>query len=372
MSSRRKLFLAKTHTALENLQRRIDEEKQYCSFESIDKAVYSKIKISEYDMIFIDECSTIDNRLMSLLLEKISDEVLLILAGDIYQIEAIDFGNWFFYAKEIMPKKSIIELNDTWRTEDENLKHLWNEVRYKKDLITEVLAMDGPYSKEISNDLFVKKDGDEVVLCLNYDGKFGLNSINNYFQESNEQNVFEWKEWTYKIGDPILFNENKRFPMLYNNLKGRIVDIKKGNDYQFFIKVPLNITSIDSKKNDFQIVDWENDSTIISFYVREKDGGTTDEEREEAKINSIVPFQLAYAVSIHKAQGLEYNSVKVVIPSSNTEFISHGVFYTAITRAKEKLKIYWSADTMDKIIKSFYSSQSIGQSLPLIKELLKK
>lgn len=155
-----------------------------------------------------------------------------------------------------MPKKSIIELNDTWRTEDENLKHLWNEVRYKKDLITEVLAMDGPYSKEISNDLFVKKDGDEVVVCLNYDGKFGLNSINNYFQESNEQNVFEWKEWTYKIGDPILFNENKRFPMLYNNLKGRIVDIKKGNDYlQFFIKVPLNITSIDSKKNDFQIVD---------------------------------------------------------------------------------------------------------------------
>ena len=182
--------------------------------------------------------------------------LLLILAGDIYQIEAIDFGNWFFYAKEIMPKKSIIELNDTWRTEDENLKHLWNEVRYKKDLITEVLAMDGPYSKEISNDLFVKKDGDEVVVCLNYDGKFGLNSINNYFQESNEQNVFEWKEWTYKIGDPILFNENKRFPMLYNNLKGRIVDIKKGNDYlQFFIKVPLNITSIDSKKNDFQIVD---------------------------------------------------------------------------------------------------------------------
>lgn len=33
----------------------------------------------------------------------------------------------------------------------------------------------------------------------------------------------------------------------------------------------------------------------------------------------IVPFQLAYAVSIHKAQGLEYRSVKVVIPSSNAE-----------------------------------------------------
>lgn len=55
---------------------------------------------------------------------------------------------------------------------------------------------------------------------------------------------------------------------------------------------------------------------------------------------SVVPFQLAYTVSIHKAQGLEYNSAKEVIPSSNSEQISHGIFYTAITRAKEKLKIF--------------------------------
>ncbi len=33
---------------------------------------------------------------------------------------------------------------------------------------------------------------------------------------------------------------------------------------------------------------------------------------------SVVPFQLAYTVSIHKAQGLEYNSAKEVIPSSNS------------------------------------------------------
>lgn len=49
-------------------------------------------------------------------------------------------------------------------------------------------------------------------------------------------------------------------------------------------------------------------------------------------------FQLAYAVSIHKAQGLEYRSVKVVIPSSNAEKITHGIFYTAITACKRKAK----------------------------------
>ena len=67
---------------------------------------------------------------------------------------------------------------------------------------------------------------------------------------------------------------------------------------------------------------------------------TTDEDYEVARMKSIIPFQLAYAVSIHKAQGLEYNSVKVVIPQSNTEKITHGIFYTAITRAKQKYGVY--------------------------------
>ena len=50
-------------------------------------------------------------------------------------------------------------------------------------------------------------------------------------------------------------------------------------------------------------------------------------------MKAVVPFQLAYAVSIHKAQGLEYDSVKIVIPDSISERVTHGVFYTAITRA---------------------------------------
>lgn len=78
-----------------------------------------------------------------------------------------------------------------------------------------------------------------------------------------------------------------------------------------------------------------------------------DELSEEERVKTVIPFQIAYAISIHKAQGLEYKSVKVVIPSSNAERITHSIFYTAITRAKEKLKIFWSAETMDAIVKSF-------------------
>ena len=87
-------------------------------------------------------------------------------------------------------------------------------------------------------------------------------------------------------------------------------------------------------------------------------------------MRSVIPFQLAYAVSIHKAQGLEYDSVKVIIPNSNSEKITHGIFYTAITRAKKRLKIYWSAETMDKIVKSFSVDEPKQRSLEIVRAKL--
>ena len=68
---------------------------------------------------------------------------------------------------------------------------------------------------------------------------------------------------------------------------------------------------------------------------------------------TIVPFQVAYAVSIHKAQGLEYDTVKIIISNEIEEQITHNIFYTAITRAKKKLKIYWSPETEKSVIARF-------------------
>lgn len=371
MDGRRKLFLTKTHTALENLKRRIKLPGVGSQFMGIDKFINSYVS-SDYDVIFVDECSTIDNRTMVQFLKKISKDSLLVFAGDIYQIESIDFGNWFFYAKEILPSKSIVELNSTWRTQEPKIQNLWEEVRFLKPLITEMLVIDGPFSENIGKNILEKSDDDEVVLCLNYDGKFGLNSINSYFQDANPSpDVFYWFEWKYKIGDPVLFNESKRFPMLYNNLKGVITDIKSGvNCITFTVEIPIVLTAIDISGYELEIVSRTANTTQVCFTVYEKDESKTDEDYETARMKSVVPFQLAYAVSIHKAQGLEYNSIKVVIPNSNSERITHGVFYTAITRTKEKLKIFWSSDTMNQIISGFNNAKGNGVSLDIIRALL--
>lgn len=79
-----------------------------------------------------------------------------------------------------------------------------------------------------------------------------------------------------------------------------------------------------------------------------------------------------HAVSIHKAQGLEYDSVKVIIPSNNAEKITHGIFYTAITRAKTNLKIYWSSETMHDVVKGFATDESKRKSLEIVKTKLGK
>lgn len=75
---------------------------------------------------------------------------------------------------------------------------------------------------------------------------------------------------------------------------------------------------------------------------------STDEDEESS--SAVVPFQVTYAVSIHKAQGLEYSSVKVVITDEIEELVTHNIFYTAITRAKEMLKIYWTPEAKKKIL----------------------
>ena len=220
MNQSKKLFLTKTHTALQNLERRIENPGLDSDFISIDSFTKT-ITLTDYDIVFVDECSTIDNRTMKRLLEKIDESTLLVLAGDIYQIESIDFGNWFYYAKDIIKTDGAnVELLNTWRTDKKELKGLWDEVRKIQPIITEKLAIDGPFSADIGEEIFVSQDEDEIVLCLNYDGKFGLNNMNLYFQNANTKSeVYTWAEWTFKVGDPVIFLDTKRSPILYDVVK---------------------------------------------------------------------------------------------------------------------------------------------------------
>lgn len=76
-------------------------------------------------------------------------------------------------------------------------------------------------------------------------------------------------------------------------------------------------------------------------------------------------------MSIHKVQGLEFDKVKIIITSDTEEYISKKIFYTAITRAKRILEIYWNPEVPNKIFSNMIEeSKSTDRDLSVFKRLI--
>lgn len=361
-SDKNKLFLANTNPAVDNLKRRVSTAN--CTFSTITSFLMRRNRITNYDILIIDECSTVSNRDMRAILEK-STFSLLVLVGDVYQIESIRFGNWFSVTREFIPKTSVFELTTPYRSKNDALLELWNRVRKMDETLLEHMTKMN-YSVSLDSTIFENFEKDEIILCLNYDGLYGINNINRFLQEANPKQPISWGIYLFKVNDPILFNESERFaPLIYNNMKGKIVKIViSDNQIQFDIELDKIINGLDARGYDFILLDNSLDgNSVIRFLV---DKSENSDEDDDPYSKSKIPFQIAYAVSIHKAQGLEYNSVKIVITDEINELITHNIFYTAITRTRDKLKIYWTPEVGKKVLSSI-TPRTNGKDLALLK-----
>ncbi|MBR6983114.1 MAG: AAA family ATPase [Ruminococcus sp.] len=362
-----RLYLAHTNPAVNNLRRKVSASSK-CDFMTIKKFIspYTKDIKKAYDILIIDECSTVNNQDMKELLH-IAKFKLLILVGDIYQIEAIEFGNWFNAVRFFIPPTSVCELKKPFRTESQQLLALWDNVRKMQgnnedsDVLDRLQA--GEFSAELDTSIFTPAAENEIILCLNYGGLYGINNINHFMQENNDGKEIYRGIQRYKVGDPILFNDvadsfftsdEDEVPVIHNNMKARIVDFEVLNEskvnesIQFDIELDKPLIELNMENRNFSIIGTNKEgNSIIRFEVFKNK--STDEDDDGAS-RTTVPFQIAYAVSIHKAQGLEYDSVKIVITDEIDELITHSIFYTAITRAKKRLKIYWSKAVEQKIL----------------------
>lgn len=355
--NRKKLYLSNTHPAVENLRRNVTT--QNAEFSTVKGFISKYWKDAEYDILIVDECSMISNSDMKDVLKKIKCK-LIVLAGDTYQIEAIEFGNWFELAKCFVKKEAWCELETPYRTKKDDLLLLWKKVRNLDADITEHIVHHR-YAASLDDTIFEKKSDDEIILCLNYDGLYGINNINRFLQNNNTNRPYKIGVWIYKVGDPVLFNESDRFaPVLYNNLKGTITQIEPEETGVYFsIEIEKAITEWDAEDVGLELLEpIHSGKSVIRFFVSKE----TDTDEDGQDIDTVVPFQVSYAVSIHKAQGLEYDSVKIVITEEVDEMISHNIFYTAITRTKNLLKIYWSPESQEKIISRFEKIDSSNEA----------
>jgi hypothetical protein len=334
------LFLANTHPAVDNLRRRV--QTQNAEFRTIASHTMRSQSDPEFEVVVIDECSTVSNESFLKILEGTKFK-LLVLVGDVYQIESIQFGNWFGIMRDFVPRESVSELETPYRTTNSGLLGLWKKVRNFEDDITEALTRGG-YSTRLDETLFEPQRDDEIILCLNYDGLYGINNINRFLQSSNPSPAISWGPALFKAGDPVVFNDSERFkPLIYNNLKGSIVSIEREpGRIRFEIDLARDVTELSVWGTELT---WVRDS-VIAFDVFE----LANSDDDDAALNTSIPFQVAYAVSIHRAQGLEYESVKIVITDANEDDVSHSIFYTSVTRAREKLKVFWTPETQKAVI----------------------
>lgn len=245
------------------------------------------------------------------------------------------FDRFVCYSKIMIPSHYSAKMDIYYETIEVNGRKM------PVNILTDFMVSIRPC--ELNN--FAKIFGDDIKMSPSHSEYIG----------NNKSKAYRWGLWTFKVGDPILFNESERFmPVLYNNLKGKIVDISLDEEEDciwFSIKVEKEISEDEVWHTDLKLLESDEEGkSIVKFRVtRKKD---SDDDKEFAD-DTDIPFQIAYAVSIHKAQGLEYDSVKVIITEEVDEMITHNIFYTAITRSKKHLKIYWSPETQEKVIGGF-------------------
>ena len=113
--------------------------------------------------------------------------------------------------------------------------------------------------------------------------------------------------------------------------------------------IPLMITG-----NTYDLGLFNGDTGVL---VGEKDGyGSAaffpDPESVVRRISvlRLPPHETAFALTIHKTQGSEFDSVLLILPEQMTELLSRELLYTAVTRARKRVEIWGDEEVFRRAV----------------------
>ena len=289
------------------------------------------------ELIIVDEVSMIDTILFDSLLKGIRKDVKLVLVGDESQLPSVSPGN---ILNDLIESKKFkhIKLNNIYRQSNNSyIPILASEIKNKE--LTNFLDKKDDYNfiecnlrdiKNIINDIAEKtiekglNENNIQILAPMYKGEIGIDNLN-----INLQSIFNPYDKSkseiaigniiYRVGDKVLNLVNDVDKGIYNGDIGYIYDI--------------DINS----KSEFLLVDF--DDNIVSF------------KREE--LNSL---KHAYAISIHKSQGSEFDHVIMPISKTYNKMLYNKLIYTGVSRAKKSLIIIGNKDAFISSINNEYSN----------------
>ena len=284
---------------------------------------YNEYNKNHEKYIIVDEVSMLDTLLTSALLKGIHRDSKLILVGDYYQLPSVSQGQ---VLKDLIDSEAfdVIKLHNIHRqNKDSYIPTLANEIK-DKDLSESFVNKKDDYNFiECDNEqvlstikFIVKKaiqkkytDKEIQVLAPMYKSINGIDNLNISLQKifnpkKNIKKEIALQDVVYRVGDKVLQLVNDTENNVYNGDIGYIVDI---------IDPKKSIT----KKREI-LVDY--DGNVVTY--------TPDK---------FINIRHAYAISVHKAQGSEFNMIIMPIVNNFNRMLYNKLIYTAVTRAKNSL-----------------------------------
>ena len=274
--------------------------------------------------IIVDEVSMIDTLLMEALFKGIRRDAKLILVGDYYQLPSVSEGQ---ILKDIIDSDClpVIRLNQIYRqSEDSYILNLAYDIKNKnisEDLFIKkddylFISSDndnaGSYIKEVVKKAIKKgyTDREVQILAPMYKSLNGIDNLNIMLQElfnpsSKNKKEIKIRNVTFRECDKVLQLVNDPDNNVYNGDIGYIEDIIISKDKKIINQININY-----------------DGNIVEY--------TPDK---------FINFRHGYAISIHKAQGSEFDMVIMPVVNSFKRMLYNKLVYTGVTRAKKSLVI---------------------------------
>ena len=303
----------------------------------------------ECDVLIVDEMSMVDVVLMSYLLKAISNDCRLILVGDADQLPSVGAGN---VLHDIIGSKAVKvkRLTQIYRQAQQSLI-VMNAHNINKGNKIEL------YNRE-SDFFFVKQTSAENVISTMI--SMALTRIPGYIDCDPLKDIQVLSP--IKKSDLGIFNLNKVLQDVFNPPSKKLNEKKYGevifrcndkvmqikNNYNIDWKMPLPNGTYSKGKGIFNgdmgfIREVNNEEQTLT--VEFEDGKTI-----EYSFTNMDELSLAYAVTIHKSQGSEYDVVILPLLNSNPLLFTRNLLYTAVTRAKKLVVIIGDEKTIAKMI----------------------
>jgi len=327
----------------------IGKIKDELGIEDIDQ----EISPIDADVIIIDETSMVDIFLMNYLVKAIYLGTKLVLVGDIDQLPSVGPGSVLksiinsekfvtVYLDKIFRQaaqsKIILNAHNVNKGEgfitnkDENLKEDFffiNEFNQEK-ILSNILSLSKDRLKNFGDYEFFKNI---QVITPSKKGLIGTRELNRYLQQELNPETEGKKEKTF---GNVVFRQGDRIMQIKNNYD--IYWEKHKDEFEYGSGI---------FNGEF--------GTIVNFNEEEKQVQVLYDDDKNAwySYQDIDQIEHAYAITVHKSQGSEFDVVILPITASAPMLLTRNLLYTAITRAKKLLVVVGPANVIDRMIQNY-------------------